>query len=176
MHLASDPPSDEDSRAAKQHARIKELFEHEEHTWRGAYEIEQLLAFVMTDGQIAAELPRRLAEAKALELEFASNLEEQIKAAHNNKTALRYILQRLLNDLQWFYNQRIRRRAAAKRLSKRVSYLFFSAFLFFFALSFIHFFSSPPPVSQHDTSGQPLPPPPEPKPEPEPEPEPENTE
>lgn len=143
--------------SAKQHERINQLFDARSRTWNGAYEIEQLLSFVMTDEQVDAELPRRRAEAKAHKLEYISGIEKQLDGIRaieedsgSDQTKLdqcrvskRYILQRLLNDLQWFYKQRIRRREAAKRLSLRVSALFLSAFLFFFTLLFVQYWFSP---------------------------------
>lgn len=154
MYLASDLTR-EATRAVRE--QITQKFE-EPRTWRGAYELEQLLAFVMTDDQVATELPRRMVEGKALKLPFIDELEKQFNEARGllsaeesaddakrerSLTAYRYILHRLLNDLQWFYNQRIRRRDAAKRLSVRVSALFLSAFLFFFGLLFVQLFSNP---------------------------------
>ena len=83
------------------HERIERLFQSGR-SWRNAYEIEQLLCFVLTDPQIAGELDRRLAEARALKLEYIDvinkELEDKTKAVDK-----RLVLHRLLNDLQWFY-------------------------------------------------------------------------
>jgi hypothetical protein len=38
------------------------------HSWQNAYEIEQLLCFVLSDAQLETELNRRLAEARAVTL------------------------------------------------------------------------------------------------------------
>ena len=146
------------TQTVKQHERIRALLDDSERSWGGAYEIEQLLAFVMTDEQVAIELGRRIAEAKALKLKYSSELEARYnttrliidgndtknKQREQSLTSMRFILQRLLNDLQWFYKQRIRRYEAAKRLSARVSALFLSAFTIFFFLLFIQYFSNPP--------------------------------
>jgi hypothetical protein len=154
MYFAGEPAPRPNAETAEIHTRIRKLLFDCPRTWRGAYEIEQLLAFVMTDNQIAAELPRRIAEAKTLQIDFVEELATQFDAARRiaqetktepnqrkqNQAAMRNILQRLLNDLQWFYNKRIRRREAAKRLSLRVSALFLSAFLLFFSLLFIQYF------------------------------------
>jgi hypothetical protein len=153
MYLGARPATES---TVSMHERIREGFA-EEPSWAGAYEIEQLLAYVMTDEQVAAELPRRMAEARTLGLAHVGELDKQYNAAvgvldtkevgaeqrHSARNAMRVILQRLLNDLQWFYNQRIRRREAAKRLSVRVSALFLSAFLFFFGLLFVQYLSQP---------------------------------
>lgn len=153
MYLGARPATES---TVSMHERIRECFA-DEPSWAGAYEIEQLLAYVMTDEQVAAELPRRMAEARTLGLAHVGELDKQYSAAvgvldskdvgaeqrHSARNAMRVILQRLLNDLQWFYNQRIRRREAAKRLSVRVSALFLSAFLFFFGLLFVQYLSQP---------------------------------
>lgn len=150
MYLAARPYPGQGKPWATQHVRIRCLLRAKDPCWNDAYEIEQLLPFVMTDEQLEAELPRRMAEAKALELPFSNKLSEQLSAVSDKETkddadrektsaTKRYILQRLLNDLQWFYNQRMRRRDKAKRLSQRVSALFISAFLFFFVLLFLQY-------------------------------------
>jgi hypothetical protein len=126
-----------------------------EHTWGGAYEIEQLLTFILTEEQLATEVGRRMGEAEALDLPFVSRLAKQLGEANAVLTdkardqaaearawrTIRYVLHRLLNDLQWFYQQRIHRRDAAMRLSLRVSALFFTALAYFFALLFVQFFA-----------------------------------
>jgi len=159
-------PEREETRVIHERIRAKLA---DEPAWRNAYEIEQLLAFVMTDEQLETELPRRMAEAKSMKLSFVDELSQRIAAIRGgsqdsepteeqkrkDQLALRSVLHRLLNDLQWFYDQRIRRRDAAKRLSVRVSALFLSAFFFFFGLLFIQYFtnltdtkSGPAPQSQ----------------------------
>lgn len=157
MYLAARPYPGPNKPWAEQHVRIRCLLSANDPCWNDAYEIEQLLTFVMTDEQLEAELPRRMAEAQAQELQFAGKLAQQLDAVYAEEAkddasdadrakalaAKRYILQRLLNDLQWFYNQRMRRRDTAKRLSQRVSALFLSAFLFFFVLLFVQYRSLP---------------------------------
>ena len=124
--------------------QVRELLDDPEgsHSWRGAYEIEQLLSFIMTEGQLNAELPRRLEEAKKLELTYVSGLEALASQQSDVKTR-RTIYQRLLNDLQWFYMQRIRRRAASRKLAVRVSALFLLAFFVFFLVIGIQFLAQP---------------------------------
>jgi hypothetical protein len=124
-------------------AKLRQLFE-EPPSWRGAYEIEQLLSLVMTEEQLNTELERRLEEARQLKLTYVGTLEKQWGAAtspasENNVSLKRALLQRLLNDLQWFYFQRIQRRSASKKLGLRVSAMFLSAFLFFFLVISIQF-------------------------------------
>lgn len=157
MYLTCEPDPGTDRLKTEQHQHVRRLLFHEPRTWRGAYEIEQLLTFLMTDCQVEEELSRRFAEARSLHLPYVGDLEAQLQRVCGDctepegdqtgfdqcRTARRYILHRLLNDLQWFYNQRIRRREAAKRLSVRVSALFLSAFVFFFSLLFIQFFLNP---------------------------------
>lgn len=156
MYLAANKDDEPNAPFAEQHKRINELFQTEQHSWLDAYEIEQLLSFVITDEQLAAELPRRMAEAKALNLQYVTAMEERFKAIVEDEAkaeedadrekcqdAKRYLMQRALNDLQWFYKQRIRRRDAAKRLALRVSAMFLSAFFFFSTLLFIQYLSIP---------------------------------
>ena len=121
-------------------AKLRQLFD-EPPSWRGAYEIEQLLSLVMTEEQLNTELERRLEEARELRLTYVGTLEKQWGAAttENNVPLKRALLQRLLNDLQWFYFQRIQRRSAGKKLGLRVSAMFLSAFLFFFLVLSIQF-------------------------------------
>ena len=135
---AGQPPNE------KIDAKLKQLFEATP-SWRGAYEIEQLLSLVMTEEQLDTELARRLEEAKGVQLTYVGKLEEQWGAANesNSTKAKRALLQRLLNDLQWFYSQRIQRRAARQKLGIRVSCLFLSAFLFFFLVLSIQFLAQP---------------------------------
>jgi hypothetical protein len=156
-YLAAQPAPGPDSNTASMHERIQDLLTGKQ-GWRAAYEIEQLLAFIMTDDQVAAELPRRLIEAKSLKLDYVCELDTQFNTARERaqptnvdaaqrqqaQIAMRYILHRLINDLQWFYGQRIRRREAATRLLRRISILFLSALYYFFLLLFLQvFFSNP---------------------------------
>lgn len=158
MYLGAGP---ERAETREIHELIRSKLGDDESTWHQAYEIEQLLAFIIREDQLTTELPRRMVEAKALNLSFVDELEKQYKDAYDKllkanedeerkkiQLTLRCILHRLLNDLQWFYEQRIRRRDAAKRLSVRVSALFLSAFLFFFGLLFVQYFTNRPPVAQ----------------------------
>lgn len=154
-YLSAQKPADDTDEI---HQRIRAGLDGER-SWRGAYEIEQLLAFIMTKEQLTTEVVRRMNEAEALKLPFVPGLSKQLGEAlavlNDEKQdaetkarswdTVRYVLHRLLNDLQWFYKQRIRRRDAAMRLSLRVSALFFTALVYFFALLFIQFFAHNPP-------------------------------
>lgn len=157
-YSAARPDPGPGTRMGEQHRCIRNLLGSYPRSWLYAYEIEQLLVFVMTDDQLEAELPRRMAEAKAHKLEYVSSLStqlEQVGAEQEAATtdterercmlAKQYIFQRLLNDLQWFFNQRIRHRDAANRLTVRVSAMFLSAFLFFSTLLFIQYLSAEKP-------------------------------
>jgi hypothetical protein len=125
------------------HDRIDRLF-NDPRSWRNAYEIEQLLCFVLTEQQLATELERRLAEAKALKIDHVDTIDKEL---HPNPAEAitagdkRIILHRLLNDLQWFYTKRMQHRAASKRLMQRVSLLFMSALITLFLMLFIQFFA-----------------------------------
>lgn len=135
-------------------AELKRLFEDEPRTWQKAYNIELQLVQIMTRGQVQTEWARRSSEAKALQLPYSADLTEQWgKTEKSDKSSddsasnqtispddlpiKKTILQRLLNDLQWFYYQRIRRRDAAKLLAIRVSRLFWISFGLFVLILFL---------------------------------------
>ena len=124
------------------HDRIDRLFAKEEknHSWRDAYEIEQLLCFVFSDQQLQSELDRRLAEAKELKLKYIDSICKEQKDA-SAPVDKRIVLHQLLNDLQWFYSKRDQYRLASKRLMLRVSLLFMVALVTFSLVLFIQFFA-----------------------------------
>jgi hypothetical protein len=129
------------------HERIERLFDDVQ-TWRNAYEIEQLLCFVLSPQQLDMELSRRLAEAVELKLEHVAIINEELQAT-NPMPDKRIVLHRLLNDLQWFYSKRNQHRASSKRLMVRVSSLFIVALATFSLVLFIQFFA-------HGTGAGPL--------------------
>ena len=59
------------------HERIERLFKAV-HSWPNAYEIEQLLCFVISEQQLETELNRRLAEAQTLQLEHVAIIDNDI--------------------------------------------------------------------------------------------------
>jgi hypothetical protein len=111
------------------------------HSWRNAYEIEQLLCFIVTDQQLETVFERRLAEAKALKLEYVGVIEKLLAVGPPVPADKRILLHRLLDDLQWFYSKRVQHRSASKRLMIRVSGLFIVALVTMFLVLFIQFFS-----------------------------------
>src|SRR5262245_21413125 len=125
------------------HERINRLFKVKQ-SWRNAYEIEQLLCYVLTDAQVETELERRLAEAKALKLEYLSVIAKEPHSSSTPPGEKRFLLHRLLNDLQWFYSKRVQHRTAAKRLMWRSSLLFIVALVMLFLVLFIQFFAHAP--------------------------------
>jgi len=127
------------------HERLDRLF-RDDHSWRNAYEIEQLLCFVISEEQLETELERRLAEAKALKLEHVDVIGKELDAT-TSSSAKRVVLHRLLNDLQWFYAKRVQHRSASKRLMLRVSSLFMVALVALFLVLFIQFFAQGTPTA-----------------------------
>jgi hypothetical protein len=125
------------------HERIERLF-NGVHSWRNAYEIEQLLCFVISDQQLETELNRRLAEAQTLKLEHVAVIDKELHPDTKPPADKRIVLHRLLNDLQWFYSKRVHHRAASKRLMVRVSLLFMVALATFSLVLFIQFFAHGP--------------------------------
>lgn len=135
------------------HERIERLFEGA-HSWQNAYEIEQLLCFVVSDQQLETELNRRLAEAHALKLDHVAVIDKELHPDARPSADKRIVLHRLLNDLQWFYSKRVLHRAASKRLMVRVSLLFMVALATFSLVLFIQFFAHGPATTP---SGAPAP-------------------
>ena len=134
-HLAAPAPEVETSVV---HQRIARLF-NEVHSWRNAYEIEQLLCFIFNPQQLEMELNRRLAEAAKLKLDYVEIIDQELHPDANPPGDTRIVLHRLLNDLQWFYSKGNQHRAAAKRLMLRVSLLFMVALVTFSLVLFIQF-------------------------------------
>ena len=125
------------------HTKLNELF-NRPRSWRNAYEFEQLLCLVMSEPQLTVELKRRLAEAKALKLEYLDIIEAGLNSASVEDKRIAF--QRLLNDLQWFYVKRIQQRSAGKRLMRRVSALFVVTLMTLFLVLIIQFFAHPIPT------------------------------
>jgi len=123
--------------------RIGGMF-RDTHSWRNAYEIEQLLCFVISEQQLETELNRRLAEARTLNLEHVAVIDKELHSDATPSVDKRIVLHRLLNDLQWFYAKRVQHRAAGKRLMARVSLLFMVALATFSLVLFIQFFAHGP--------------------------------
>jgi hypothetical protein len=119
----------------------------EPHSWRNAYEIEQLLCFILTEPQLETELSRRLAEAKVQKLEYVDVIDKELHdpaGAAVTASEKRIILHRLLNDLQWFYTKRNQHRSMGNRLMWRVSALFGYAWILLFLVLFLQFFAHHP--------------------------------
>ena len=133
------------------HERIERLFSGV-HSWRNAYEIEQLLCFVISEQQLETELNRRLAEAQALKLDYVAVIDKELHPDSKPPADKRIVLHRLLNDLQWFYSKRVQHRAASKRLMVRVSLLFMVALAAFSLVLFTQFFAHPAATARADAS------------------------
>ena len=151
--------------------RIAEKFSGDR-TWRRAREIEQLLALVISDEQVATEIPRLLAEAERITLPHTKIFNElfaeekqilqqgDIDDEQRTKAlqSLRYLQQRLVNDLNYAWSQLRRKREYAKQYSARVSALFLTVFIYFFLLLYIQFFATQPdqvnPAVSSDTAGE----------------------
>src|SRR5262245_61298996 len=134
--------------------RIERLFDSV-HSWRNAYEIEQLLCFVISDQQLETELSRRLAEAHTLKMDFVDVIDKELQPGTVPPVDKRIVLHRLLNDLQWFYSKRVQHRAASKRLMVRVSLLFMVALATFSLVLFIQFFAHGPATASAAATAKP---------------------
>lgn len=117
--------------------QIRELFDAPR-SWRGAYEVEQLQCFLLSGAHLETEIRRRLDEAQRHDLPYVSVLRAQVDDAARWKELTdvekRPLLHRLINDLQWFYTQRFRRRQTAQLISYRVSLLFLASFVLMLAV------------------------------------------
>lgn len=127
------------------HERIERLLKSP-HSWRNAYEIEQLLCFILSEQQLQTELDRRLVEARALKIEYVDVIAKELQDP-SKQVDKRIVLHRLLNDMQWFYSKRVHYRSTGKRLMLRVSLLFMVALVTLFLVLFIQFFAHRPAVS-----------------------------
>ena len=97
----------------------------------------------MTPAQIDADLERRLEEVRSEQMPFVELYAEQYEKVRleSEYESRRVLLHRLLNDSQWFYEQRMKRRTAAERLSARIGVLFLSVFVVFFLVLGVQFFA-----------------------------------
>ena len=129
-------------------ASIEQLFAKMPRTWQNAYSLELQLTQFMTLAQIDTEWIRRVGEAEALGLPHVANLTKKYSEGDDGEVK-RAVMQRLLNDLQWHYQQRIRRQDAAKILAEQVSRIFWLTFMIFVALLFFEF-----PLSQVETNSK----------------------
>ena len=136
MYLnAIESPGGSDGRPLAR-AGIENLFNDSNRTWQNAYSIELQLTQIMTLPQIDTEWIRRVGEAESLGLPHVANLTKKFSET-DDVNIKRAAIQRLINDLQWHYQQRIRRREAAKTLAERVSRIFWIAFATFLWLLFL---------------------------------------
>jgi uncharacterized protein (UPF0147 family) len=136
------PAGDED---AERIAEIECLLAKEPKTWRGAYQIEQLLVPLYSDVELDREIRRRLVDAKEMlrpnTLAMCENQWEAIQqpdgaGQREEKVAL---LSRLVNDLQWRYEIRQAARDAGTTATFRTSLVFtFGAALFLGAVYLYH--------------------------------------
>jgi hypothetical protein len=123
--------------------RLTNIFEKPP-SWSNAYCIEQLQIHMMQGDKLDTELSRRLAEAQKVKLplvDFYEKHAQPIEAGTFSDDYKRSMLNRLANDLQWFYSQRIQRRNDGQVMAFRVGIIFFLSFTLFIAglIAFIYF-------------------------------------
>jgi hypothetical protein len=124
------------SRSPRARREIDELLSSRPKSWEKAYAIEQQLTQIYTPSQIETEWTRRVGEAELLGLPHIAGLTKKFTESTDIEMK-RSAIHRLLNDLQWYYLQRIRRRDAAKLLAVRVSRVFWVSFIVFISLLFL---------------------------------------
>lgn len=102
-----------------------------QHTWRNAYHIEQLMVAVYDETKLELELKRKLLEASNLRLEQQQYYTEAV-SNESKPEAKRILLGELINDLQWFYENRYVQRSYEGTARLRAILVFFVTFMLFF--------------------------------------------
>lgn len=128
-----------DAKMAPICAKIDALF-NGEHTWRNAYQIEQLMVVLYNEVELEQQLKRKRLEASHLGSAKQQHYEEDV-SQELTTDAKRALLGELLNDLQWFYESRYVQRSYEGTARLRTIVVFFVTFLFFFLPVWAHSFT-----------------------------------
>ncbi|MEM7407842.1 MAG: hypothetical protein AAF458_21305 [Pseudomonadota bacterium] len=144
-HLALPSTAGDSQENSEIRGRIKYLLEKTPKGWRQAYEVEQLMPSVMSKAQLEIELERRFAEAERLEVASVDALKKRHHRQDVTEEDLRALLRTLLNDIQWFYEKRVRRRVLTRRYATRLAFLFLSSFFIFAVMVWLQLGSLRPP-------------------------------
>ncbi|MBP6777698.1 MAG: hypothetical protein KA151_10640 [Piscinibacter sp.] len=99
-------------------------------SWRTAYHIEQLMVPLYGGAALEVELQRRMTEMRKFDTVIAATYDALLADA--DEAARRACLGRLVNDLQWRYEQRNLKRHYTQSVTIKTSLIFFGAFIVFF--------------------------------------------
>ena len=99
-------------------------------SWRTAYHIEQLMVPLYGGAALEVELQRRMTEMRKFDAVIAATYDALLADA--DEPARRACLGRLINDLQWRYEQRNLKRHYTQSVTIKTSLIFFGAFILFF--------------------------------------------
>ena len=101
-----------------------------EPSWRNAYHAEQLMVPLYAGASLEVEIRRRMIEMRKFDTAVAAAYDELLADA--DEAGRRACLGRLVNDLQWRYEQRNLKRFYGQSVTIRTSLIFVAAFIVFF--------------------------------------------
>ena len=101
-----------------------------EPSWRNAYHAEQLMVPLYAGASLEVEIRRRMIEMRKFDAAVAAAYDELLADA--DEAGRRACLGRLINDLQWRYEQRNLKRFYSQSVTIRTSLIFVAAFIVFF--------------------------------------------
>jgi hypothetical protein len=99
-------------------------------SWRTAYHIEQLMVPLYGGAALEVELQRRMTEMRKFDAVIASTYDALLADA--DEAARSACLGRVINDLQWRYEQRNLKRHYTQSVTIKTSLIFLGAFALFF--------------------------------------------
>ncbi|WP_089721122.1 hypothetical protein [Candidatus Entotheonella palauensis] len=120
------------------YTKVEALFQGQ-NTWRNAYHIEQLMVALYDDVKLELELKRKLLETSNLRPEKQQYYTDAI-AGDLTPDGKRVLLGELINDLQWFYENRHVQRSYEGTARLRSILVFMITFLLFFLPNWAHGF------------------------------------
>lgn len=99
-------------------------------SWRAAYHIEQLMVPLYGGAALDVELRRRLIDLRRFDAAIAAAYEALLEGASPEGRSA--CLGRIVNDLQWRYEQRNLKRLYGRSVAIKTSLIFLAAFIVFF--------------------------------------------
>ncbi|MBK6863840.1 MAG: hypothetical protein IPG91_09775 [Ideonella sp.] len=101
-------------------------------SWRTAYHVEQLMVPLFAGPALEVELRRRLLELRRFDPAIAAGYEALLGEAGAGEALRSACLGRIVNDLQWRYEQRNLKRLYGRSVAIKTSLIFLAAFVVFF--------------------------------------------
>jgi hypothetical protein len=107
-------------------------------TWDDAYQLERLIINILDAERLDVELDAKIQEAKDNSMTTAAAYYDAQRKAQTepNLAQDRAMLERLTQDMQWFYNTRDQRRRYAKQAQTRATATFLGALVLFCGMLF----------------------------------------